>query len=173
MTRRNDAGLISVALTYVVLASAAVMVMLSWFLMSQAQARATTLQYQNASAVQETSQRLLYAVNTVYDPAWLTMTPAQLATAGSPWLSRDKTMSAVAVTSINSPDPRTLTATITATSVKDPSVTLTKVITYRAVGVFARSALAADDSGRPIWTTRPSQNMIAVFDFANAQQVAH
>ncbi len=172
MKPRNDAGLISVALTYVVLASSVVMVALSWFLLSQAQASDALQQDRNDVAIQETNARLLNSINTKYDPAWLTMTAAQLQTPSTTtWRARASTDVTTAVTKISSPDPQTITVTITATSTKDPTLTMTKQMTYRAVGVFAYSGASADSSGRPLWTTRPSQNIIGLFELAGAQQV--
>jgi hypothetical protein len=174
MTRRSDKGLISVALTYVVLSSTVVMVMLTWFLMSQAQASAAIQRDKADSALQFTSMRLLSSINSEYNPAWLTMTQAQLTTAkGATWSGGTSIGATATVTDIESPSPRIITATITAASAKDPSITVTKQIMYRATGVFALGEVSSTDSGRPVWTTRPSQKMLGLFEFASARQVTH
>ncbi|WIE80848.1 hypothetical protein [Curtobacterium sp. MCSS17_016] len=174
MTKRNDGGLISVALTYVVLSSTVVMVMLSWFLMSQAQAAAAIQRDKAEAALQHTSMRLLASINTEYDPAWLTMTAAQLTAAkGTRWSNTAGIGATATVTDIKSPDPRTITATITGASVADPSVTVTKQVLYRATGVFALGGFSSSDAYRPVWTTRPSQKMLGLFEFASARQVSH
>lgn len=174
MTGRGDRGLISVALTYVVLSSTVVMVMLSWFLTSQAQAGAAIQQDKAAAAVQQTSVRLLFSINTAYDPAWLTMTQDQLTAAmGAKWSHTTNIGASAVVTDIESPDSRTITATITGASIADPSITVTRRVMYRATGVFALGAVDDTDAGRPVWTIRPSQNMLAQFELASARQVIH
>ena len=167
MRLRNDDGLISVALAYVVLATTVVSVILSWFLLSQAQAYAAIQQDKNASAVQETSVRFLDAINTAYDSTWLTKSSTQLQAATAQYGDASAVGSTAAVTAFTAPDAKTFVATITATSTKNPSITLTKQVTYRAAGLYAFGSSDPANAARPTWTVQPSSPILGLYEIAN------
>jgi len=170
---KEETGLITAALAYVVLATTVVSMMLSWFLLGQAQSYVAIQQDKNAAAVQESAARFLYAINTAYDSTWLTDSKNQLQTATAPLGNESAVGSTAVVTSLTSPNARTLVATITATSVQNASITLTKQITYRSAGAYAFGSFDPSNASRPTWAVLPSATTLGLYEMTNSTQVNH